>query len=408
MTDYFNRDLSSPVLEALGEMPVVVITGLRQTGKTTFLQRQPGFGQRRYVTFDDFAQLEAAKSDPDGFVSDEEPLTIDEAHKCPEIFTAIKKSVDKKREPGKFLLSGSANLGLLKGISESLAGRSIYFVMHPFNRREMTRKIAKQSFLENFFETQEIIKTKDLRPIQAEDILNGGMPIICLGEVKNRFLWFKGYEQTYLERDVRELSRIDNIIAFRNLLHLTALRTGKLFSPSELARDAKLPVVTVSRYLSLFETSFIITKLNPYLKNRASRLIKSPKLYLSDSGLACYLTGLNRIEFTSSQPLTGSMFETYIAQNLLSLIQGRWPSACLYFWSVQGRNEVDFIIEVNNHCIALEIKSGTRWQERDLSGLKAFLTATPHCKAAILGYNGTEIVKLGEKIWALPLSLIFS
>ena len=408
MTDYFNRDLSSPVLEALGEMPVVVITGLRQTGKTTFLQRQPGFGQRRYVTFDDFAQLEAAKSDPDGFVSDEEPLTIDEAHKCPEIFTAIKKSVDKKREPGKFLLSGSANLGLLKGISESLAGRSIYFVMHPFNRREMTRKIAKQSFLENFFETQEIIKTKDLRPIQAEDILNGGMPTICLGEVKNRFLWFKGYEQTYLERDVRELSRIDNIIAFRNLLHLTALRTGKLLSPSELARDAKLPVATVSRYLSLFETSFIITKLNPYLKNRASRLIKSPKLYLSDSGLACYLTGLNRIEYTSSQPLTGSMFETYIALNLLSLIQGRWPSACLYFWSVQGRNEVDFIIEVNNHCIALEIKSGTRWQERDLSGLKAFLTATPHCKAAILGYNGTEIVKLGEKIWALPLSLILS
>jgi predicted AAA+ superfamily ATPase len=408
MTDYFNRDLSSPVLEALGEMPVVVITGLRQTGKTTFLQRQPGFGQRRYVTFDDFAQLEAAKSDPDGFVSDEGPLTIDEAHKCPEIFTAIKKSVDKKREPGKFLLSGSANLGLLKGISESLAGRSIYFVMHPFNRREMTRKIAKQSFLENFFETQEIIKTKDLRPIQAEDILNGGMPIICLGEVKNRFLWFKGYEQTYLERDVRELSRIDNIIAFRNLLHLTALRTGKLLSPSELARDAKLPVATVSRYLSLFETSFIITRLNPYLKNRASRLIKSPKLYLSDSGLACYLTGLNRIEYTSSQPLTGSMFETYIAQNLLSLIQGRWPSACLYFWSVQGRNEVDFIIEVNNHCIALEIKSGTRWQERDLSGLKAFLTATPHCKAAILGYNGTEIVKLGEKIWALPLSLILS
>lgn len=408
MTDYFNRDLSSPVLEALGEMPVVVITGLRQTGKTTFLQRQPGFGQGRYVTFDDFAQLEAAKSDPDGFVSDEEPLTIDEAHKCPEIFTAIKKSVDKKREPGKFLLSGSANLGLLKGISESLAGRSIYFVMHPFNRREITRKIAKQSFLENFFETQEIIKTKDLRPIQAEDILNGGMPIICLGEVKNRFLWFKGYEQTYLERDVRELSRIDNIIAFRNLLHLTALRTGKLLSPSELARDAKLPVATVSRYLSLFETSFIITRLNPYLKNRATRLIKSPKLYLSDSGLACYLTGLNRIEFTSSQPLTGSMFETYIAQNLLSLTQGRWPSACLYFWSVQGRNEVDFIIEVNNHCIALEIKSGTRWQERDLSGLKAFLTATPHCKAAILGYNGTEIAKLGEKIWALPLSLILS
>jgi uncharacterized protein len=408
MTEYLERELASTVVSALEEMPVVVITGMRQTGKTTFLQRQSGFEGRRYVTFDDFSQREAAKSDPDGFVNSSEPLTIDEAQKCPEILTAIKVAVDKRRKPGQFLLSGSANFALLKGITESLAGRSVYFEMHPFDRREIARQTRGKSFLERFFKAQEIPKAKDLKPIQTEEILKGGMPTVCLGEVKNRSLWFKGYEQTYLERDVREISQIENIMAFRTLLHLTALRTGQLLSPSQIGRDAKLTAATTSRYLSLFETSFLITRVTPYLRNRASRLIKSPKLYISDSGLACYLAGIDRIDASSNEPLMGRMFETYIAQNLLSIIDAKWTEAHLYFWSLQGRHEVDFIIEAGNHCIALEIKAGARWQDRDLAGLRAFLSTTPQCKAAILGYSGVESVKLGEKIWALPLNLLLS
>lgn len=408
MTTYFERDLAPTVLSALKEMPVVIITGMRQTGKTTFLQKQPGLDQRHYVTLDDFTQQEAAKSDPDLFVRSEEPLTIDEAQKCPEIFTAIKKAVDKKRNPGQFLLSGSANFALLKSISESLAGRSVYFEMHPFSRREMVRRTDERPFLERFFRVQEIPKIKDLKPIKTEDIFNGGMPTVCLREVKNQSLWFKGYEQTYLERDVREISQIENFIAFRNLLHLTALRTGQLLSPSQLGRDSKLTAVTTSRYLSLFEISFIITRLSPYLRNRASRLIKSPKLYISDSGLACYLIGVEMGQLALNDPLFGAMFETYIAQNLLNIIDSRLTEAHLYFWSIQGRHEVDFIIEAGIHCIAIEIKSGARWQEKDLFGLKAFLSTTPHCKVAILGYNGTDAVKLGEKLWVLPLSLILS
>jgi len=408
MTTYFSRELASIVLAALKEMPVVVITGMRQTGKTTFLQKEPGLGQRRYTTFDDFAQLEAAKSAPDLFIRSEDPLTIDEAHKCPEILMAIKKTVDKKRRPGQFLLSGSANFALLKGITESLAGRSVYFVMYPFSRREIERKTTERLFLEKFFKSQEIPKNKDLKPIQGEDILNGGMPTVCLGEIKNRNIWFKGYEQTYLERDVREIRQIENIIAFRNLLRLTALRTGQLLSLSQLGRDSKLTATMTSKFLSIFETSFLITRLSPYLRNRASRLIKSPKLYLSDSGLACYFASVDQVEPASNEPLMGALFETYIAYNLLNIIDSRWPEARLFFWSVQGRHEVDFIIESGTHCIALEVKSGTRWQDRDLSGLKAFLSTTPHCKAAILGYNGVEAVRLGEKLWALPLSLILS
>ena len=408
MTAYFERDLAPMVLRALKSMPAVIITGLRQTGKTTFLQHQFPPEVRRFITFDDFAQLSAAKSDPDRFVSSDDPLTIDEAHKCPEIFTAIKKVVDRKRKPGQFLLSGSANFTLLRGITESLAGRSVYFQMHPFSRREIDRKVGDQPFLERFFDNQEMPKHKEFKPIEPEEILKGGMPTICLGDIEDRSFWFKGYEQTYLERDIREISQIENIVAYRNLLHLACLRSGQILNLSQLGRDARLTSATTSRYLSLLETSFVIFKLNPYLRNRGSRLIKSPKIYISDSGLACFMVGINKFQMDYREPLLGALFETYVAQNLLAIIDSRWKEAQLYFWSVQGRHEVDFVIEVGRKCLAIEVKSSARWQKKDLSGLEAFLGTTPHCIAAVLCYNGREAVRLGDKIWALPLGLVLS
>jgi predicted AAA+ superfamily ATPase len=408
MTTYFERDLAPTVLGALKNMPVVAITGLRQTGKTTFLQHQFPPEARRFISFDDFAHLSAAKSDPDRFVDSDEPLTIDEAHKCPEIFTAIKRIVDRKRKPGQFLLSGSANFTLLRGITESLAGRSIYFQMHPFSRREINRRVEEQPFLERFFKNRQMPKQKEFKPIEAEEILKGGMPTVCLGDVKDRTFWFKGYEQTYLQRDIREISQIENIIAYRNLLQLVCLRTGQILNVSQLGRDAKLTSATTSRYVSLLETSFIISKLNPYLRNKASRLIKSPKVYISDSGLACFMVGIDNFRMDYQEPLLGALFETYVAQNLSSIINARWKEAKLYFWNIQGRNEVDFIIEVGRSCLAMEVKSSTRWQKNDLSGLEAFLTATPHCVAGVLCYNGTEAVRLGERLWALPLGLVLS
>jgi predicted AAA+ superfamily ATPase len=408
MTAYFERDLAPTVLQALKNMPVVVITGLRQTGKTTFVQHQFPPETRRFITFDDFAQLAAAKSDPDRFVSSDEPLTIDEAHKCPEIFTAIKKIVDRKRRPGQFLLSGSANFTLLRGITESLAGRSVYFQMHPFSRREIERKVEGLPFLERFFENQQIPKHKEFKSIEPEEILKGGMPTICLGEIDDRSFWFKGYEQTYLERDIREISQIENIVAYRNLLHLVCLRSGQILNLSQLGRDAKLTSATTSRYLSLLETSFVISRLSPYLRNRASRLIKAPKIYMSDSGLACFMAGIDKLQMDYREPLLGALFETYVAQNLFAIVSSRWKEAQLCFWSIQGRHEVDFIIEVGRSCLAIELKSSARWQKKDLSGLETFLGATPHCRAAVLCYNGTEAVRLGDKMWALPLGLVLS
>jgi len=408
MTDYFPRELALAAREALAEMPVVAVTGMRQTGKSTFLCLDPAFTDRRYVTFDDFAQLAAAKADPEGFVNTEEPITIDEAHKCPEILTAIKARVDKKRRPGQFLLSGSANFPMLKHITESLAGRAIYFTMRPFTRREMAGDIRKPPFLRTFLEKGAVPRATEVTPVKLDEILTGGMPSVCLGEVKNQELWFKGFEQTYLERDVRELSVIGNLTAFRDLLRLCALRTGQLLNVSQIGRDARLNVDTASHYLSLLEASFIVFRLAPYLRNRASRLIKSPKLFLSDSGLARWLAGIKDFKEGASEALKGAMFETWAAQNLAGIIDARWPEAELFFWNVQGRHEVDFVIEAGGKCLALEVKSGARWNDRDLSGLKAFLTATPHCQAAIIAHNGSDTVKLGEKIWAMPIGMVLS
>lgn len=403
MTGYFKRDIAPIIFESLNEMPAVAITGMRQTGKSTFLQMEEGLKNRRYISFDDFAFLEAARENPEGFLLNDEPITIDEVQRCPEILTVIKKIIDKKRRPGQFLLSSSANFALLKGISESLAGRCVYFNLHPFTRREISQEL-KEPFLKSFFKTQEIPKDKKAIPIKQEEVLKGGMPPVSLYKINKNF-WFKGYEQTYLERDIRDLSQIANIIPFRHLLHLVSLRTAQLLNLSQLARDAKLNSVTTTRYLSLLEASFVMNRLAPYLKNRTSRLIKSPKVYLSDSGLASYLSGIENLD---QEPLKGAMIETYIAQNLLSIIDSRWHNARLYFWNIQGRYEVDFVIEVGNKCIAIEVKASERWEKRDISGLRAFLSVTPSCIACIFAYNGTEAVRLSEQIWAIPLDIVIS
>lgn len=405
MTKYIVRDISKTIAEALKEMPAVILTGMRQTGKSTMLQKDTAFRNRKYISLDDFAYLEAAKENPDSILNTDEYVTIDEVQKCPELLTAIKRKIDKKRVPGQFLLSGSANFALLKNISETLAGRAIYFTLHPFTLRELSQKIKKKPFIVEFFERERTTGNRIIRTIKNEEVIRGGMPSVCLGEIRKPSLWFKGYEQTYLERDVREFSQIGNLLSFRNLLHFVALRSGQILSPSELGRDAKLNVATTSRYLSILEASFIIYRLLPYLKSKTSRLIKSPKIYVSDSGLACYLAG---IENLSSHPMRGAMFETFMLQNLAGILNSTWPEVRLYFWNIQGRHEVDFVIEAKNRCIAIEVKSGAIWGKKDLRGLEAFLSKTKECIAGILAYNGTEVIKIDKKLWVIPLGLILS
>ena len=163
-----------------------------------------------------------------------------------------------------------------------------------------------------------------------------------------------------------------------------------------------------TRYLGVLEASCVASRLAPYLANRASRLIKSPKLYIADSGLAAHLAGITRDDLGTDDPFWGALLETYAAQNLASILEADWPGARLAYWHVQGRHEVDFVVEVGRDTLAIEVKATARWDDRDLAGLRAFLGKTPRCRAAILAHGGTDAVKLGERLWAAPLSLLLS
>ena len=410
MTGYINREIAGRVREALASMPAVVLTGMRQSGKSTFLQNDAALKRRRYYSLDRFADLEGIKRNVEEYLRPPDPVTIDEAQRHPGLMEAIKEQVDREGQvPGRFLLSGSANFSLLRGVTETLAGRAIYLEMLPMSRREILRRTRSEPFIKSFFDDPDILRTCPAgKRVTEEDVLRGGMPRIALRSVRDAAVWFQGYEQTYLERDVRQLSQVADLIAFRRGIRLAALRTGKILKISEVARDAQIPVNTPTRYLGVMEASCLLWRLPPFSGNPSSRLIKSPKLHWSDSGLAAHLSAARDISPSADSMMRGPLFETWVAQNLQSILSAKWPEAKLHYWSVQGRHEVDFVIGVNHECLAIEVKTSSRWNENDLTGLKAFLGSTPKCRAAILAYSGNSIVPLGNRLYALPLDLVVS
>ena len=401
MTEYLAREITPRLERALRRLPVVVLSGLRQTGKSTLLQHEPGLARgHRYRTLDNFATLAAARGNPESLLAD--AAIFDEVQRCPELLVALKVSVDEKRRPGRFILSGSANLALLGHVSETLAGRAGYFTLHSMTRREQRGTTAQEPFLVKFLASP-ALPSGPTAPVTEPEVLRGGLPPACLGPADGLAEWFRAYIQTYVERDVRQLSQITDLVAFRLLAQLAALRTAQVLVISTLARDIKLNAVTAGRYLDLLETSFLIRRLPPFLKNRSSRLVKAPKLHFTDSGLAAHLAGITTLEPGRDDLLRGALFETYVAQNLAALLEAHLPEARLGYWHEQGRHEVDFVIEAGRHVFALEVKAATRWSGGDLSGLRAFLERTPACVAAVLAYNGTEAVKLDERLYAIPL-----
>lgn len=383
-------------------LPVVVLSGLRQSGKSTLLQNESSLTKgHAYHTLDDFATLAAAQTNPESLLAG--PAVLDEVQRCPELLIALKQSIDDIRRPGRFILSGSANLALLGHVSETLAGRAGYLTLHPMTRREQQKTTERKPFIATFIGAPTLPKGK-VQPVSEREVLTGGLPPACLNPVDGLDEWFRGYVQTYVERDVRQLSQITDLVSFRTLAQLAALRTGQVLVVSSLARDAKLNAVTAGRYLNLLETSFLIHRLPPFLKNRSSRLVKSPKMYFTDSGLAAHMAGVTSIEPGQDDLLRGALFETYVAQNLAALLESHLPGAELSYWQEQGRHEVDFVIESGRKVIAIEVKAATRWSDGELSGLRAFVGRTPACVAAVLAYNGSKAVKLDDRLWAIPIA----
>ncbi len=403
---YVGREIAKPLAEVLKDFPVVVIAGMRQVGKSTLLLNEPFLSGRTYINLDNFASLIEARESPEEMLEQPAPLTIDEAQRVPDMLIAIKKLVDEKREPGRFLLSGSANFLLMEKVSESLAGRALYLHLRPMNRRECRGTIDREPFLLKVLRQGKPGRPRrEVVPIRDTDVVDGGLPPICTGQVKRKDRWFAGYEETYVEKDIRNLANIADLVSFRRLFRLTANRTGQLLNISQLAIDAGVSVPTAKKYLGLLETSFVISTIPAYLSNRTSRLIKTPKVFVADSGLAAHAVGVTNL---SKDLFRGHLYETYVAQNLLSIVESHISGALLYFWSVQGRYEVDFILEVGENILAVEVKAATRWSSSDVAGLNAFLKAEPRCSAAFLAYNGTEMARLGDRLWAVPLDTLLS
>ena len=401
MTSYYPREIVSRLVRAMRRMPVVVLSGLRQSGKSTLLQRETAFTKTfAYRTLDDFSTLAAARSNPESLL--EGVGVLDEVQRCPELLVAIKRSVDEERQAGRFVLSGSANLALLGHVSETLAGRAAYFTLHPMTRREQQARTKQSPFLVDFLKSHDLPKVA-AQPVTEEEILRGGLPPACLEPGGDLAEWFRGYVQTYVERDVRQIAAITDLVAFRTLAQLAALRTSQVLSVSDLARDARLNAVTAGRYLGLLETSFLVRRLPPFLKNRSSRLVKSPKIHFTDSGLAAHLAGISSLAPGTDDRMRGALFETYMVQNLTALMEAHLPDAQIGYWHEQGRHEVDLVIDCGRKVVAIEVKAATRWSDSDLSGLRAFLDRTPACGAAILAYNGWEAAKLDDRLYAIPL-----
>lgn len=407
MNDYhskYKRCLAPSLQAALGRMPVVVLSGARQTGKTTLARDLIG-EERDYITLDDLDIAERAQKEPDTLLDTQRPLTIDEVQRSPNLLHAIKRHVDLHREPGRFLLTGSANLALMGKVSESLAGRAVYKTLLPMTVGE-TSGCGTCGNWETIY-TEPAALPRGPFPLFSwiNAVLSGGFPPVALGaDEAARIEWFDGYVRTYLERDLQTLSTIEHLADFRRLLRLAALRTGKLMNQSDLARDAGLAQPTAHRYLGLLEASHLLVRLPAYAVNRTKRLIKAPRLFLCDSGLASFLAGLHTPDQLKTSDLAGFLLENLILSDLLAWRETQSVRPEILYWRTTSGKEVDFVIEHEGRLTPIEIKATARARLSDATGLNAFMDeypeTTPH---GILLYAGKTVERLTERIWAIPL-----
>jgi predicted AAA+ superfamily ATPase len=350
-------------------MPVVVVSGARQTGKSTMVSDLTT-GRRR-VTMDDLDAQSTARTHPEALLGGDQDVTIDEVQREPSLLSAIKREVDRKRVAGRFLVTGSANLLLMQGVSESLAGRASYLTLWPMTRREQLG-LGEHGRWDRLYERDpsEWIAALDATtaPLEpwTELARRGGFPTpaVHLTSDADRTLWFEGYTRTYLERDLQDLSAISALPDFRRLMRATALRSGQLANQTELGRDVSLPQPTVHRYLNLLEASYLLVRVPAYSVNRTKRLIKTPKLYWCDTGLARYLAG-------DPDP-TGASLENIILHDLLVWrdLQVHRPEVC--YWRTSIGEEVDFVIDLNGRLLPIEVKTTTSPRLADAAHLHTF------------------------------------
>lgn len=388
---------------ALDTMRVVVVTGPRQAGKSTLVRSHPRTAARPYFTLDDAATRLAAQADRRAFVRSEPEMTIDEVQRDPELILAIKVVVDAQHPPrrGQFVLTGSANLLMMKQVGDSLAGRAYYLRLWPLARREQLG-FGSAGIWTRFFETPpadwlDIVRAEPAPPEDWRDVVRrGGFPAAVLDAPTDeaRSLWFDGYVATYLERDLRDLQAVSSLPAFQALMQAAALRIGNLLNYAELARDVRMPATTVQQYVSLLETSFQAVRLFPYARNRTTRLIKTPKLYWCDTGIALYLGG---------GPATGTHLENYVLQDLLVWRETEIPHPEVSYWRTASGAEVDFIIERKHELLAVEVQASEAPSARDAAHVRRFIEEhDKQARGGVVLHGGPRSYWIADRILAAP------
>lgn len=406
------RHITPQLIAALADTPVVVVNGARQSGKSTLVQTlaEAGAGPRRYLTLDDHVVLQAAKSDPAGFINGlQGPVTLDEVQRAPELFLPIKAAVDRNRQPGRFLLTGSVDVMLLPGMADSLAGRMEVLSLWPLSCAEVADSPdinrADALFLGDWSRLN--VPPCERQALVAQ-LLAGGFPdAVARANGARRTAWFDAYVQAILQRDVRDLANIEQLTEIPNLLQLLATRSATLLNFAELSRTAGLAQSTLKRYFALLEMLFLVVRLQPWERNPGKRLVKAPKVFLPDSGLLCHFMAATPESLAAKPGLPGGAVETFVLSELLKHVAFSKQGLSLWHYRTQTNIEVDFILENRlGQITGIEVKASATVDGKDFKGLRHLQeTEASIFQRGIVFYAGREVVPFGDKLWAMPLSL---